>query len=134
MTEPALSNVPDDLVYTKEHEYVARTGDPAVVRIGITDYAQGELGDVVFVNLPKVGDAVDGHQSFGTIEAVKAVSELYAPVAGEVVEVNGTLESDPAAVNRDPYGDGWMIALRVKRASDLGELLSAADYRGHIGE
>lgn len=129
-----MSNVPDDLVYTKEHEYVARTGDPAVVRIGITDYAQGELGDVVFVNLPKVGDAVDGHQSFGTIEAVKAVSELYAPVAGEVVEVNGTLESDPAAVNRDPYGDGWMIALRVKRASDLGELLSAADYRGHIGE
>jgi glycine cleavage system H protein len=129
-----LSNVPDDLVYTKEHEYVARTGDPAVVRIGITDYAQGELGDVVFVNLPKVGDAVDGHQSFGTIEAVKAVSELYAPVAGEVVEVNGTLESDPAAVNRDPYGDGWMIALRVKRASDLGELLSATDYRGHIGE
>ena len=129
-----MSNVPDDLVYTKEHEYVARTGDPAVVRIGITDYAQGELGDVVFVNLPKVGDAVDRHQSFGTIEAVKAVSELYAPVAGEVVEVNGTLESDPAAVNRDPYGDGWMIALRVKRASDLGELLSAADYRGHIGE
>ena len=129
-----MSNVPDDLVYTKEHEYVARTGDPAVVRIGITDYAQGELGDVVFVNLPKVGDAVDGHQSFGIIEAVKAVSELYAPVAGEVVEVNGTLETDPAAVNRDPYGDGWMIALRVKRASDLGELLSAADYRGHIGE
>ncbi len=129
-----MSNVPDDLVYTKEHEYVARTDDPAVVRIGITDYAQGELGDVVFVNLPKVGDAVDGHQSFGTIEAVKAVSELYAPVAGEVVEVNGTLESDPAAVNRDPYGDGWMIALRVKRASDLDELLSATDYRGHIGE
>jgi glycine cleavage system H protein len=129
-----LSNVPDDLRYTKEHEYVARTKDPAVVRIGITDYAQGELGDVVFVNLPKVGDKVDGHQSFGTIEAVKAVSELYAPMAGEVVEVNGTLENDPAVVNREPYGEGWMIALRVKNPSELDALLSPADYRGHIGE
>ena len=129
-----MSNVPDDLVYTKEHEYVARTGDPAVVRIGITDYAQGELGDVVFVNLPKPGEKVDGHQSFGTIEAVKAVSELYAPLAGEVVEVNGALESDPAVVNRDPYGDGWMITLRVKTPAELDGLLSAAAYRGHIGE
>jgi glycine cleavage system H protein len=134
MTESALSNVPDDLVYTKEHEYVARTDDPAIVRIGITDYAQGELGDVVFVNLPKVGDRVEGHQSFGTIEAVKAVSELYAPVAGDVVEVNGALETDPAAVNRDPYGEGWMIALRVKNPSEVGALLSPADYRSHIGE
>ena len=134
MTEPALSNVPDDLVYTKEHEYVARTGDPAVVRIGITDYAQGELGDVVFVNLPKVGDTLDTGQSFGTIEAVKAVSELYAPLAGEVAEVNGALETDPAAVNRDPYGEGWMIALRVKNPADVNALLSAADYRSHIGE
>jgi glycine cleavage system H protein len=129
-----LSNVPDDLRYTKEHEYVARKGDPAVVRIGITDYAQGELGDVVFVNLPKVGDEVDSHQSFGTIEAVKAVSELYAPVAGEVVEVNGKLETDPAVVNRDPYGEGWMIALRAKNPSELDSLLSPADYRSHIGE
>ena len=129
-----MSNVPDDLVYTKEHEYVARTGDPAVVRIGITDYAQGELGDVVFVNLPKVGEAVGDHQSFGTIEAVKAVSELYAPVAGEVVEVNAALESDPAAVNRDPYGEGWMIALRVSRPADLDALLAPGDYRSHIGE
>jgi glycine cleavage system H protein len=129
-----LSNVPDDLVYTKEHEYVARTGDPAVVRIGITDYAQGELGDVVFVNLPKAGDKVDGHQSFGTIEAVKAVSELYAPVAGEVVQVNGALESDPAVVNRDPYGDGWMIELRLGNPAELDGLLSASAYRGHIGE
>jgi glycine cleavage system H protein len=129
-----LSNVPDDLVYTKEHEYVAKTGDPAVVRIGITDYAQGELGDVVFVNLPKPGDKVDGHQSFGTIEAVKAVSELYAPLAGEVVEVNGALESDPAVVNRDPYGDGWMIALRLENPAELDDMLSASAYRGHIGE
>ena len=129
-----MSNVPDDLVYTKEHEYVAKTGDPAVVRIGITDYAQGELGDVVFVNLPKPGDKVDGHQSFGTIEAVKAVSELYAPLAGEVVEVNGALESDPAVVNRDPYGDGWMITLRLENPAELDDMLSASAYRGHIGE
>jgi glycine cleavage system H protein len=129
-----LSNVPDDLVYTKEHEYVARTDDPAVVRIGITDYAQGELGDVVFVNLPKPGDNVDGHQSFGTIEAVKAVSELYAPVAGEVVAVNDALERDPAVVNRDPYGDGWMITLRVKSPAELTGLMSAGAYRSHIGE
>ena len=129
-----MSNVPDDLVYTKEHEYVAKTGDPAVVRIGITDYAQGELGDVVFVNLPKPGEKVDGHQSFGTIEAVKAVSELYAPLAGEVVEVNGALESDPAVVNRDPYGDGWMITLRLENPAELDDMLSASAYRGHIGE
>src|SRR5688500_4332105 len=101
-----VSNVPENLVYTAEHEYVARTRDPVIVRVGITDYAQSELGDVVFVNLPKPGDHLDSHQSFGTIEAVKAVSELYAPLAGEVVEVNGALESDPAVVNRDPYGDG----------------------------
>jgi glycine cleavage system H protein len=129
-----VSNVPDDLVYTKEHEYVARTSDAKVVRIGITDYAQGELGDIVFVNLPKPGDKVAGHQSFGTIEAVKAVSELYAPVAGEVVEVNGALDRDPAVVNRDPYGEGWMIALRVSDAGELDGLLSAGAYRGHIGE
>ena len=129
-----MSNVPDNLVYTKEHEYVATTDEPGVVRIGITDYAQGELGDVVFVNLPKPGDSVDGHQSFGTIEAVKAVSELYAPLAGQVVAVNGALEADPAVVNRDPYGDGWMITLKVKNPTDLENLLSASAYRGHIGE
>ena len=129
-----MSNIPDHLLYTEEHEYVLKSDDPSVVTIGITDYAQGELGDVVFVNLPKVGDKLDGHQSFGTIEAVKAVSELYAPVAGEVVEVNAALEGDPAAVNRDPYAEGWMIALRVGSPSDLDGLLSSADYRSHIGE
>lgn len=129
-----MSNVPDELAYTPEHEYVARTGDAAVVRVGITDYAQGELGDVVFVNLPKPGQRLDAHESFGTIEAVKAVSELYSPVAGEVVEVNGALDGDPAAVNRDPYGEGWMVTLRVSDPNALGELLSAAAYRAHIGE
>lgn len=129
-----MSNVPDGLVYSKEHEYVARTSDPAVIRIGITDYAQGELGDVVFVNLPKSGDKVEGNQSFGTIEAVKAVSELYAPVAGEVVQVNPALENDPAVVNRDPYGEGWMIELRLGDPAALEELMSADAYRAHIGE
>jgi len=129
-----VSNVPDDLVYTKEHEYVQRTDDPAVVRVGITDYAQGELGDVVFVNLPKPGDRLDSHQSFGTIEAVKAVSELYSPIAGEVVEVNGALERDPAAVNRDPYGEGWMVTIRAADPRALDGLLAPAAYRSHIGE
>ena len=129
-----MSNVPDDLQYTSEHEYVARTGDSAVVRVGITDYAQGELGDVVFVNLPKPGQRLGAHESFGTIEAVKAVSELYSPVAGEVVEVNGTVDGDPAVVNRDPYGEGWMITLRVAEPGSLGGLLSPSAYRAHIGE
>lgn len=129
-----MSNVPDDLVYTAEHEYLARTNDPSVVRIGITDYAQGELGDVVFVRLPKPGDSLTAHQAFGEIEAVKAVSELYSPVAGEVVEVNNTLDGDSGVVNRDPYGDGWMIKLRVKTAADLKGLLTPKAYRSHIGE
>ena len=129
-----MSNVPDDLLYTPEHEYVAKTDQDGVVRIGITDYAQGELGDVVFVSLPKAGERFDAHQSFGTIEAVKAVSELYSPMAGEVVEANGALDSDPAAVNRDPYGEGWMIKLRVADPAALGGLLSPSAYRKHIGE
>jgi glycine cleavage system H protein len=129
-----VSNVPDELVYTPEHEYVARTGDPKVVRVGITDYAQGELGDVVFVNLPNPGQKLDAHESFGTIEAVKAVSELYSPVAGEVVAINGNLDGDPAVVNRDPYGDGWMVTLRVADPKAIDGLLTPAAYRTHIGE
>ena len=128
-----MSKVPENLVYTAEHEYVARTDDPAVVRVGITDYAQSELGDVVFVTLPKPGDRLESHQSFGTIEAVKAVSELYSPVAGEVVEVNSEIEGDPAVVNRDPYGDGWMVKLRIK-SDALSNLMSPGAYRSHIGE
>jgi glycine cleavage system H protein len=129
-----VSQIPDDLLYTVEHEYLARTSDPAVMRIGITDYAQGELGDVVFVNLPKPGERLEVHQAFGTIEAVKAVSELYSPVAGVVAEVNGALESDPAVVNRDPYGAGWMVSLRVDDPAALGSLLTPGAYRTHIGE
>jgi len=129
-----VSNVPDDLRYTAEHEYVQPSDDRGVVVIGITDYAQGELGDVVYVSLPKVGETYEAHQPFGTIEAVKAVSELYMPVAGEIVEVNGALDADPAVVNRDPYGDGWMVKLRVAGAGALDSLLDAAAYRSHIGE
>jgi glycine cleavage system H protein len=129
-----VSNVPDDLLYTPEHEYVASTTDPAVVRVGITDYAQGELGDVVFVRLPKQGDRLTAHQAFGEIEAVKAVSELYSPVAGEVSEINNALDGDSGVVNRDPYGDGWMIKVRVSDPAELKELMSPKAYRSHIGE
>jgi glycine cleavage system H protein len=125
---------PADLRYTKEHEYVKATSDAAVVQIGITDYAQGELGDVVYVDLPKVGATFAKMGVFGTIEAVKAVSELYSPIAGTVVEINGALATDPAVVNRDPYGAGWMIKLRVQNPAELRELLSADQYSKHIGQ
>ncbi len=128
-----MSSTPADLLYTKEHEYVRRTADPAVVQVGITDYAQGELGDVVFIELPKVGARFEAMQSFGTIEAVKAVSDLYSPVAGEITEVNGALEGDPGVVNRDPYGAGWMLKLRMTNPSQLDQLLTPADYQELVG-
>ena len=129
-----MSSIPADLRYTAEHEYLKATGDSGVVRVGITDYAQGELGDVVFVELPKAGDRYKAHDVFGTIEAVKAVSELYCPVAGEVVEVNSRLDGEPALVNTDPYGDGWMITLRVENPADQDGLMDAAAYKTHVGE
>ena len=128
-----MANVPDDLRYTVEHEWARRTGEPGIVAIGITDYAQGELGDIVFVNLPKVGDRFTAHQPFGTIEAVKAVSDLFAPVAGQVVAANSTLETDPAAVNRAPYAEGWMIRLRLDDPAQYDALLTPASYRSQIG-
>jgi len=128
-----MANVPQDLRYTKEHEYVKTTGEEGVVVVGITDYAQGELGDVVFVELPAVGDTFEAMQVFGTIEAVKAVSELYSPVAGEVVEVNEALDGDPARVNSDPYGEGWMVKMRLSDPSVLDSLMDAAAYESHIG-
>ena len=129
-----MANVPQELQYTKEHEYVKATDDPQVVLIGITDYAQGELGDIVYVDLPKAGASFGSHEVFGTIEAVKAVSELYSPLAGEIVEVNPRLDGEPALVNSDPYGDGWMIKLRVAGDADRGALLSADAYAKHIGQ
>ena len=129
-----MSNVPDSLRYTSEHEYLKQTDDPAIVEIGITDYAQGELGDLVFVSLPGVGDTFDEGDSFGTIEAVKAVSELYCPVGAEVVAVNEDLDADPAAINRDAYGEGWMIRLKMNDPADLERLMDADAYKKHIGE
>jgi glycine cleavage system H protein len=128
-----LANIPDNLLYTPDHEFVKKTDDPSVVIVGITDYAQGELGDVVFVNLPKPGDKVAAHAVFGTIEAVKAVSELFSPVAGEVLEVNGALDASPDLINRDPYGEGWMIKLKVANPGDMNALLAPSAYRSQIG-
>ena len=127
-----MANIPDDLKYTEEHEYVRTKGD-GVVEVGITDYAQGELGDVVYVELPSVGTKLGKHDVFGTIEAVKAVSELFSPLAGEVVEVNGRLDGEPALVNSDPYGDGWMIRIRPDDESAVALLMDAAAYQSHIG-
>ena len=129
-----MANVPADLSYTAEHEYVKKTSDASVVQIGITDYAQGELGDVVYVDLPKAGATFAKGAVFGTIEAVKAVSDLYCPVAGTIVESNGALEQDPAAVNREPYGAGWMIKLKVKDQAELKGLLNADAYGKQIGK
>jgi glycine cleavage system H protein len=128
-----VAEIPQNLQYTKEHEYVKADADASVVTVGITDYAQGELGDVVFVELPAVGRTLAAHDVFGTIEAVKAVSELYSPLAGEVVAVNGRLDGEPALVNSDPYGEGWMIKLRVAGDADRAGLMDAGAYGKLIG-
>jgi glycine cleavage system H protein len=119
-------NIPQDLRYTKEHEWVRLEGD--VATIGITDYAQGELGDIVFIEVDTVGESVGAEEVFGTIEAVKTVSDMYAPVAGEVLEFNESLEDEPEAVNSDPYGAGWIIKIRVDNPDDLAGLLSHEAY------
>ena len=128
-----MANIPVVLKYTKDHEYVKPSGDPNVVVVGITDFAQGELGDVVFVDLPKVGRKLGEHDVFGTIEAVKAVSELYSPLAGEVAEINSRLDGEPSLVNSDPYGDGWMIKVKVASATSPS-LLGAEAYKKLIGQ
>jgi glycine cleavage system H protein len=123
-------NVPANLKYTKEHEWVKVEGKTATV--GITDYAQSELGDIVFIDLPQVGKSVKQMDAFGTIEAVKAVSELFSPVSGKVTEINAALEDDPMVVNRDPYGDGWMIKIELSNSGELGQLLDAERYQGML--
>ncbi len=128
-----MSNIPNDLLYTEEHEFVKKLPDSDVVQIGITDYAQGELGDVVYVELPKVGESFGRMDVFGTIEAVKAVSELFSPLAGTVEAVNARLDKEPALVNTDPYGEGWMIRLRVKDAGEQDQLLGPEEYKKLIG-
>lgn len=127
-----MANVPGDLNYTEEHEYV-RKGKDGSAEIGITDYAQGELGDVVYVELPKVGTKFNKHDVFGTIEAVKAVSELFSPIAGEVVAINDRLDKEPALVNSDPYGAGWMIRVKPSNPSEIDALMNAGAYTKHIG-
>jgi glycine cleavage system H protein len=121
---------PEGYRFTKDHEWIAVDGDRG--KVGITDYAQKQLGDVVFVELPEVGRKLQAGEQFGTIESVKAVSELYAPVAGEVVEVNATLGDDPAAVNREPYGTGWMVRIKPSDPASVAKLLSSADYAKHV--
>lgn len=125
-------NFPENLKYTKDHEWVRIDGDTGIV--GITDYAQGELGDVVFVELPSVGKTVKAHDSFGTIEAVKAVSDIYAPVSGSIVGVNPELEKTPEVVNKDPYGNGWMVKIKLSNVSEVSSLLSAAAYKQLVGK
>lgn len=127
-----MANIPAELKYTAEHEWV-RAGSDGTAEIGITDYAQGELGDVVYVELPKVGAKYSKHDVFGTIEAVKAVSELFSPISCEVTQVNERLDKEPALVNTDPYGDGWMIRVRVTDKAELDQLLSSEDYAKQVG-
>jgi len=127
-----MANIPSDLRYTREHEWAKREGDR--VRIGITHFAQEQLGDVVFVELPKVGARVTAHQSFGVVESVKAVSDLFAPVTGEVVEANGDLPKSPELVNRDPYGKGWMIVVKPSNPAELDQLLTASQYEEFLAQ
>jgi glycine cleavage system H protein len=131
--ELPVSDIPQDLLYTEDHEYLKPSGEPGVVYIGVTDFAQGELGDIVFVELPKVGAKFKKHDVFGTIEAVKAVSELYAPVGGDILEINGRLDAEPALVNTSPYGDGWMVKIRMSDEGEKAALMNAAAYGNKLG-
>jgi glycine cleavage system H protein len=123
-------NIPAELIYTKEHEWARIEDDTAT--IGITDYAQGELGDIVYVDLPEIGTQVGMGDSFGTIEAVKAVSDLFAPLSGEVVAVNGDLNDAPEKINQDPYNEGWMIRIKMSDIEEKGELLDSQQYENLI--
>ena len=124
-------NFPADLKYTKDHEWVKINGDTATV--GITDFAQRELGDIVYVDVSTIGETLDKEAVFGTVEAVKTVSDLFMPLSGEVLEVNKDIDSAPEIVNTDPYGKGWMIKMKVTKAAEVSELLSAEDYKKVVG-
>ncbi len=119
-------NFPQELKYTKDHEWVKVEGD--IATIGITDFAQGELGDIVYVDIDTVGETIDKEQVFGTVEAVKTVSDLFMPLSGEIIEFNKALETQPETVNTDPYGAGWMVKIKIADSSELSALLSSADY------
>jgi len=121
-----MANVPEDLHYSKDHEWIRVEGKIGVV--GITDHAQDALGDVVYVELPKAGDEFAAHESFGSVESVKAVSEIFTPVSGEITEANDSLQDEPEKVNQDPYGEGWMIKIKMKSPGEVDSLLTAAEY------
>ena len=124
-------NIPEELKYTKDHEWISIEGDIATV--GITDFAQSELGDIVYVEVETVGETLQAEEIFGTVEAVKTVSDLFLPLSGEIIEFNETLEDDPEKVNKDPYGDGWMIKIKCSDLSEVENLLSADDYKSLVG-
>lgn len=124
-------NFPENLKYTKDHEWILVEGDEA--KIGITEFAQGELGDIVFVDISSEGETLDAEEVFGSVEAVKTVSELYMPVSGEILEVNAELENAPETVNTDPYGNGWMVRVKLNDASQIDGLMSAEEYRSMVG-
>ena len=123
-------NIPADLKYTKEHEWVRMDGD--IATIGITDFAQGELGDIVFVDVDTIGKEVGKDEVFGSVEAVKTVSDLFMPLSGEVLELNAELDGAPEKVNADPYGEGWMVKVKISDASQLADLMDAAAYEAHV--
>ena len=125
-----MSNIPENLRYSKDHEWVSVDGEIATV--GITDYAQHSLGDVVYIDMPRVGDKLSGHEAFGSVESVKAVSEIFMPVTGEITEVNDGLNDTPEAVNNDPYVDGWMIKVKMDNPGEADAMLSAEEYEEYL--
>jgi len=125
-------SIPNDLKYTEDHEWARKDGNLVVV--GITDYAQGELGDIVYLDLPAAGDTFSQNDAFGSIEAVKAASDLYLPLSGEIVEVNGSLSDAPETINSDPYGEGWMVKIKIESDEEYNNLMDAAAYQNHIGQ
>jgi glycine cleavage system H protein len=124
-------NFPDHLKYTKDHEWISVDGDTATV--GITDFAQKELGDIVYLDINTIGDTIEAESVFGTVEAVKTVSDLFMPIKGTVLEINDKLNNNPELVNSDPYGDGWLVKIKISNAADIAGLLSVGDYKGVIG-
>jgi glycine cleavage system H protein len=127
-----MANYPDNLLYTKDHEWVRIEGDQGTV--GITHFAQAELGDIVYVELPKAGEQLNQHEPFGSVESVKAVSEVFMPISGTIEQTNSNLADSPESVNNDPYGEGWMLVVKIEKASELDGLMSAAEYEDFLNE
>jgi glycine cleavage system H protein len=125
-----MANIPENLRYSKDHEWVLIDGDTAT--IGITDYAQNSLGDVVYVDMPRVGDSFGTHEAFGSVESVKAVSEIFTPLSGEIIEVNDGLNDTPESVNSDPYGSGWMVKVRMKNSGEADRMMSSDEYEEYL--